>query len=263
MSKAKKEKKKILATGADSNGAKYYYTCPKCGTSNLLNAEKCVKCGKKRPKDAYDNAQKDEYGMNSAFSMPMSNFGDPYGASNPFGMGGMGGFDPYNPYGNAAPAAADKKGGKNKRTVKKAAIFAIIFSILILAVIIVPNFLNGQDFVEYLNIVEGKNGYSMIMDLVDTVTGGGSFEIMDMLVPGGLAILAIFTALTLLFNIFSIKARKYPILCRLVAFIALIGALLMAIMLVVKEMEAMAYGAIIVTALALINALVTLTGKRK
>lgn len=52
-----KEKKRILQTGTDSHGATYTYICPKCGTMNPLNATTCEYCGKKRPRDAYENAQ--------------------------------------------------------------------------------------------------------------------------------------------------------------------------------------------------------------
>ncbi len=53
----KKEKKRILQTGMDAQGATYTYICPKCGTMNPLNAEYCSYCDKKRPRDAFENSQ--------------------------------------------------------------------------------------------------------------------------------------------------------------------------------------------------------------
>lgn len=53
----KKERKRILETGMDAQGATYTYICPKCGTMNPLNVQICGYCGKKRPRDAFENSQ--------------------------------------------------------------------------------------------------------------------------------------------------------------------------------------------------------------
>lgn len=52
----RKEKKKILLTGMDSSGAKYFYYCPRCKTINAINEPRCSECGKKRPRNAFDMA---------------------------------------------------------------------------------------------------------------------------------------------------------------------------------------------------------------
>lgn len=51
-----KEKKQVLITGTDSRGAKYFYFCSKCRSINPLNESCCAHCGKKRPRDAYENS---------------------------------------------------------------------------------------------------------------------------------------------------------------------------------------------------------------
>lgn len=51
-----KVKKHVLATGVDEYGAKYSYFCPHCKCINPLNMQYCTKCGKKRPRKAYENA---------------------------------------------------------------------------------------------------------------------------------------------------------------------------------------------------------------
>ncbi|MBR1747510.1 MAG: zinc ribbon domain-containing protein [Clostridia bacterium] len=52
----KKEKKIALYTGKGPDGSEYFYFCPKCKTKNDLNQPYCTYCGKKRPRDAYENA---------------------------------------------------------------------------------------------------------------------------------------------------------------------------------------------------------------
>ena len=52
----KREKKIALYTGKGPDGAQMFYFCPKCKTKNELNLPYCTCCGKKRPRDAYENA---------------------------------------------------------------------------------------------------------------------------------------------------------------------------------------------------------------
>ncbi len=55
-----KIKKQVLATGIDNAGVKYFYACPKCRTLNPLNAGVCSHCGKKRPRNAFEYARKEQ-----------------------------------------------------------------------------------------------------------------------------------------------------------------------------------------------------------
>lgn len=52
----RKERKLIIQTGVDANGSKYFYYCRKCHSINPLHAVYCGHCGKKRPRDAFENA---------------------------------------------------------------------------------------------------------------------------------------------------------------------------------------------------------------
>ena len=48
--------RKALKTGVDERNRRLYYVCPECGWTISLMPKRCPKCGKRRPKDAYDRA---------------------------------------------------------------------------------------------------------------------------------------------------------------------------------------------------------------
>lgn len=91
-----KTEKKILQTGEDAFGTKYYYYCKRCKTMNALNVPRCENCGEKRPRKALEYAhtvaprQSVEYGhdvdrtarncgpepVQPCFAVPMPNNGN-------------------------------------------------------------------------------------------------------------------------------------------------------------------------------------------
>ncbi len=146
------------------------------------------------------------------------------------------------------------------RKVCVTAIIGLLLGIISVALLAVGYFVKDLAFTQW------AEGYSVIAIVIDFFDNDiAAMEITELLAYVGLIVYAVFTVLTLIINLVSVKAQRYPIIGKIFGMLALIGAVLsLVIMFIDKNIEAkLGIGAYIVTVLAVMTGLLALAGRRK
>lgn len=146
--------------------------------------------------------------------------------------------------------------GEHKKT-NVGSVFAFIFGLIAIALIALSYFLS----IEVINVTETESVLAVMISAVKGITENGLGDIKTLLFPSGLIIATLFTVLTLIVSVFSFK-RKYPIVGKVFAAIALIGAALALIMVFVDKMT-VEYGAYALPAVVILMAISALAAKRR
>lgn len=179
----------------------------------------------------------------SAQMQPLSNYNP-----NGFGYGGAA----EDEFIEDAPAPA------RVRKANASAIIALLLGIVTVAVIVVGHFVASLSM---LNFTKNDSAVKLVLGLIDTFKAG-NIDIKAILTPIGVAVGALFAALTLITNLFSVKAARYPIVGKIFAFLSFAGMALALIMLFVNKLE-IGIGAYIITGLTAVIMIICLTGRRK
>lgn len=171
------------------------------------------------------------------------------------------GYDDFDERTVAEPVSGkkDKKVHTKRETknINVGGVFAFLFGLIAIALVAVSYFAN----IEYLNVTEGASALAVMIAAVKDITGEGLGDIMTRLFPLGLIVGSLFTVLTFIASIFSFKG-KYPIVGKVFAVLALIGAALALAMVFVNKMT-VSYGAYALPAVIILMAISALAAKRR
>ena len=229
--------------------------------------------------NAYDNANVvNSYNASPAYSPEPAYQADPYAQqyAQPYGQP-YPPFDSYQPDPYQAPyqesyydpytasydeAPAEQKKG---RRANAAAIFGFIFGLIAVAFMVIGyfNFL-PETIAPYLCVVKDATVMNILLtDLIEAIQNIPPFDVMAMILPAAIALSALFTILTLLTNLFSVAARRYPIAGKVFAWLAFIFAGAAVGYLLATAMSDVKIGAYILAGITLLIAIICTTGRRK
>lgn len=164
------------------------------------------------------------------------------------------------------PVAESKRRARKEKRIKNkvaktgpngGAITAFLFSLLAIVAAVVSYFVS----IPYINITDGESLLGIVISTFSSIIGGGLSDIMTMIFPLALTVAAIFGLLTYIVSAFSLSG-KYPVIGKIFAAVALIGAAVAIIMIFVDKMT-VAYGAYILPGLIALAAICALAAKRK
>lgn len=172
------------------------------------------------------------------------------------------GYDDFSEETVAQPVSIKKakkvktKKGAYKKT-NAGSVFAFIFGLIAIALIVVSYFVD----ISYINVTDGESALAVMISAVNGIIGDGFGDIMALLFPLGLIVATLFTLLTFIVSSFSFRG-KYPIVGKVFAALALIGAALALVMVFVDKMT-VSYGAYALPAVIILMAISALAAKRR
>ena len=138
-----------------------------------------------------------------------------------------------------------------KKKVSCAAIFLSIFSLLIVGVYVIANWV----IPEYLGLIDGKSGLAIIMELVETM------DFMNF-VNLAIAVVPVMAVLTLIASLIRIMRKGACIFAQITTFIGLVAVIAALLLALINGGYAIGYGLYAVAALSLINVLIAYLAKR-
>ena len=212
------------------------------------------------------------YGPNGnpqAFAAPPTQAYDAYdtfGAA-PYGNAAYGAYngayeDDYEEEYEAPAAVAESK---KRRRANAAAIVGFIFGLIAVAFMVIGYFgFLPESILPYLCVYKDATVINIIMtDLIEAIMNIPPFEITAILVPGLIALSALLTIITLLTNLFSVAARKYPIAGKVFAWLAFLFAAGAVGYLFFTARADVKIGAYVLAGITLLIAIICTTGRRK
>lgn len=153
-------------------------------------------------------------------------------------------------YATPALASYEKK-------VRFVPIFLAILSLLIVGVMVAGEFV----LKEYLVLTTGVSGYGYIMNLVDMVMAGGTLVIADMILPGAIALIALFAVLNLLASLIKMKSKGACTISKICLFFMLTFSLVVVLICLMNEIE-MGYGLYAVAGLSFLSLVIGYLAKK-
>lgn len=150
-----------------------------------------------------------------------------------------------------------------RRKPNAMAIVGLILGVIAIAFMVIGYFgFLPAAILPFLQIYNGLTVLGVILtDLVGALTGG-AFELTAILAPGLIALSALFTIITLITNIASVVAKKYPIAGKVFAWMAFAFAAA-AIIILWFQKTGMQLGASILLVLIWLIAILCTAGRRK
>ena len=174
-------------------------------------------------------------------------------------LDGIGDYDDYDDdYDDAV--AAPKKRGANAM-----AIVGLLLGLIAVAFMVIGYFgFLPANILPFLCVYGDATVLNIIMtDLIEAIMNIPPFEITAILLPGLIALSALFTIITLLTNLFSVAARRYPIAGKVFAWLAFLFAAGAVAYLFVTAQAEVKIGAYILAGITLLIAIICTAGRRK
>lgn len=167
------------------------------------------------------------------------------------------GYDDFSEETVAQPVGVKKDRNVKTKKTNAGSVFSFIFGLIAIALIVVSYFVN----ISYINVTESESALAVMISAVKGIIGDGLGDIKALLFPLGLIVATLFTLLTFIVSAFSFR-RKYPIVGKVFAALALIGAALALAMVFVDKMT-VSYGAYALPAVIILMAISALAAKRR
>lgn len=142
-----------------------------------------------------------------------------------------------------------------EKRVRFVPVFLAILSLLVVGVLVLGEFALQQ----YLVLTTGMSGYAYVMDLVAKVTG--TIVIADLIFPGAVAIVAVFSVLNLLASLIKMKSRGACAFSKICLFFMLTFSLVLVLICLMNEME-MGYGLYAVAGLSFLSLVIGYLAKK-
>ncbi len=142
-----------------------------------------------------------------------------------------------------------------EKRVRFVPIFLAILSLLIVGVLVLGEFALQQ----YLVLTAGMSGYAYVMDLVNQVSG--TLVIADLVFPGAVAIVAVFSVLNLLASLIKMKSRGACAFSKICLFFMLTFSLVLVLISLMNEIE-MGYGLYAVAGLSFLSLIIGYLAKK-
>ncbi|MBR1747511.1 MAG: hypothetical protein IJ735_04795 [Clostridia bacterium] len=170
--------------------------------------------------------------------------------------------DSYDAY-DEAPVAAPV--AKKRSRANAMAIVGLLLGLVTVAFMVLGYFgFLPAAILPYLCIYGDATVANVIMtDLIESIMNIPPFVFMEILVPGAIALSVLFTVITLLTNLFSVAARRYPIFGKVTAWLAFIFAAVAVVYLFIAARADVQIGAYVLVGLTLIIAIFCTAGRRK
>ncbi len=124
-----------------------------------------------------------------------------------------------------------------KKGVYGTPILLMIFSLLILAILILGEFV----LKEYLIISSEMSGYAYTMELKDILMSGGELVIAELIIPGAVVLIALFSLINLIANLIKIKSRGACAISKVCLFFMVSFSLVLVLINLIND-EAIGYG---------------------
>lgn len=148
------------------------------------------------------------------------------------------------------PEAADKR-------VRSTPVFLMLFSLVILAILILGEFV----LKEYLILSSEMSGYAYIMKVVETFTSGEELVIAELIIPGAVVIIALFSLINLVANLAKIKSRGACVISKICIFFMISFSLVLVLVNLINE-ETIGYGLYGVAGLSFLSLLIGYLAKK-
>lgn len=146
----------------------------------------------------------------------------------------------------------EEEGYKKKAPIEKKVrflpIFLSILSLLIVGVLVLGEFA----LQEYLILTADTSGYAYVMQIVDTLTAGGELVIAELIVPGAVALIAVFAVINLIANLIKMKSKGACAISKICLFFMLTLSLVLVLVNMIND-EVIGYGLYAVAGLSLIS----------
>lgn len=127
-------------------------------------------------------------------------------------------------------------------------IFLAILSLLVIGVLVLGEFA----LQEYLVLTADISGYAYVMQIVDIFSAGGELVIADIIIPGAVALIALFAVINLLANLIKMKSRGACVISKICLFFMLTLSLVLVLIHMINE-EVIGYGLYAVAGLSFIS----------
>lgn len=143
------------------------------------------------------------------------------------------------------------------RGVKFIPIFSAILSLLVIAVVIVGKFVLQTE----LALLDGTSGFGYIENLIDIFTAGGSLEIDALIIPGAVALVALFAFVNLVISLITMKKRGASVVSKICVFFLILFSLALILIGVMDKMD-IGYGMYAVAGLSFVIMLFSYLAKK-
>ena len=137
-----------------------------------------------------------------------------------------------------------------KKKVSVAAIFLSIFSLLIVGLYVIANWVMP----DMLGLIDGQSGLAIIMDLVETMDFSNIMNI-------ALAVVPVMAVLTLIASLIRIMKKGACVFAKITTFLGLVAVIAALLLALIDGGYAIGYGLYAVAALSLINVLIAYLAK--
>ena len=137
-----------------------------------------------------------------------------------------------------------------KKKVSAAAIFLSIFSLLIVGLYVIANWVMP----DMLGLIDGQSGLAIIMDLVETMDFSNIMNI-------ALAVVPVMAVLTLIASLIRIMKKGACVFAKITTFLGLVAVIAALLLALIDGGYAIGYGLYAVAALSLINVLIAYLAK--
>lgn len=133
------------------------------------------------------------------------------------------------------------------KKVRVLPIFLVVLSLLLVAVMVVGEFV----LQEYLILSADMSGYAYVMDFVDLLSAG-EMVIADMILPGCVALIALFAIINILANLIKIKSKGACCVSKICLFFMLALSLVLVLTNLMNDAE-IGYGLYAVAGISFIS----------
>lgn len=159
-------------------------------------------------------------------------------------------------YGNVEEKAVVVK----KKSVNACSVIAVIFGLLVLAELVVGKFFTISSLPTIFVVAGGVDGLTYILNIINGFTSGSALTAIPPVLAIGIALVAIFSIITLLTGLFTIKKQGTSAFMKVCLFISFVGAVVIAVTLLIDGKE-LAIGLYILMGLTFISTLIGFCSK--
>lgn len=142
-----------------------------------------------------------------------------------------------------------------EKRVRFVPIFLAVLSLLIVGVLVLGEFALQQ----YLVLTPGMSGYAYVMALINKISG--TIVIADLVLPGAVAIVAVFSVLNILASLVKMKSRGACAFSKICLFFMLTFSLVLVLICLMNEVE-MGYGLYAVAGLSFLSLVIGYLAKK-